>query len=396
MADGGEILFHFKGDDKELQSTINSVQKSLDSLSTDSLEAIGDSFTKVGGIITATTTAIIGFGASYNAEIESITMSLATLTGSEEEAQKIMEQIKRDAVRTPFDVQSLAKGQQMLMGVGMTADESREAILQLGDAISGGGGTSQDFALMIRNLSGIKGTGKAFTKDMYQFANALIPMGQLLADSMGISVEEVNDLVSKGKIGYDEIVGALAKATSEGGRYYGAMERQSHTLNGMISNLKDNFGALSGTMSSGLTDAVKVVLPYLNEFISKLDNLFSNNVKFQQLSTAMVVFATKISAVLDMMTEEQMNTLVDFMVAIAKTGPIMLGLGAILPKVASGFSMLGGGLGGATSLLGMFLSNIHPVARNCNKRSRKSRAKHTINSWNLHRFNCNSWNNGLC
>lgn len=164
MADGGEVLFHFKGDDKQLQSTIDSVNKSLSSLSTSSLDAIGTSFTRLGGIVTASVGAIVGFGTAYNSEIESITMSLETLTGSAEEAQTIMKQIKDDAVKTPFDVKSLAKGEQMLLSTGLSADESRESILALGNAISATGGDSATMTRMVANLQQIQNARKSHRK----------------------------------------------------------------------------------------------------------------------------------------------------------------------------------------------------------------------------------------
>lgn len=161
MAEGGEVLFHFIGDDGELQQTISGVQKALDSISTSSLDAIGSGFTKLGGIIAGTTTAVVGFGAKYNSEIESITMSLETLTGSSEQADAIMQQIKDDASKTPFDVRSLAKGQQMLLSTGLSADESRMSILALGDAISATGGDSSTMTRMIANLQQIQNARKS-------------------------------------------------------------------------------------------------------------------------------------------------------------------------------------------------------------------------------------------
>lgn len=161
MAEGGEVLFRFLGDDGELQQTINGVQKALDSISTSSLDAIGDGFTKLGGIIMGTTGAVVGFGAKYNSEIESITMSLETLTGSSEQADAIMQQIKDDASSTPFDVRSLAKGQQMLLSTGLSADEARSTILALGDAVSATGGDSSTMTRMIANLQQIQNARKS-------------------------------------------------------------------------------------------------------------------------------------------------------------------------------------------------------------------------------------------
>jgi tape measure domain-containing protein len=47
--------------------------------------------------------------------------------------------------------------------------------------------------------------------DIRQFAYAGIDIYGLLADSMGKSTAEIQDMVSKGKIGYKEISQALKK-----------------------------------------------------------------------------------------------------------------------------------------------------------------------------------------
>ena len=161
MADGGEVLFRFIGDSSNLDSTISGVQNSLQDLATGSLDAVGKGFQTLGGIITATTSAVVGFGVTYNAQVESITMSLETLTGSAELANDIMAQIKSDAAKTPFDVQSLAKGEQMLISTGLSAEESRASMLALGDAISAVGGDSSTMTRMIANLQQIQNARKS-------------------------------------------------------------------------------------------------------------------------------------------------------------------------------------------------------------------------------------------
>jgi phage tail tape-measure protein len=72
-----------------------------------------------------------------------------------------MQQIKKDAVSTPFDVQSLAKGEQMLISTGISADDARNTILALGDAVSATGGDSATLTRMIANLQQIQNARKS-------------------------------------------------------------------------------------------------------------------------------------------------------------------------------------------------------------------------------------------
>ena len=50
---------------------------------------------------------------------------------------------------------------------------------------------------------------------------------------------DLRDEVSEGKISFEDIAEAMQIATSEGGRYYNAMEKASQTMNGKLSTAMD-------------------------------------------------------------------------------------------------------------------------------------------------------------
>lgn len=161
----------------------------------------------------------------------------------------------------------------------------------------------------------------------------------LLADYLGVTTEEIQDMQSKGKITYDMLSGALKNATKEGGRFNGAMEKQSHTLNGMISNFKDNVGNLAGDLSSGFTDAIKNILPPINNMIDRIDTLLKNNTRFVEFSKNIANVFKIIGDAIDRLSDDQLNSIIDMFVALAKTGPLLLGLGSILPKVGGAIDL---------------------------------------------------------
>lgn len=197
--------------------------------------------------------------------------------------------------------------------------------------------------------------------DIRQFAYAGIDIYGLLAKSMGKSTAEIQEMVSKGKIGYAEISKALKDASAEGGKFYGAMEKQSQTLNGMISNFQDNIGNLAGSFSTGFSNAIKNVLPSLSDLISDMSHLLEYNERFKAFGETIEGWASKLGGFIDNLTGDQIQTIIDFILAMTKASPIMLGLGAILPKVGQGFSLLSGGVGGAFSTIGSLL-NLIPTA----------------------------------
>ena len=205
----------------------------------------------------------ISSGIEYNAQIEKYTTGFTNMLGSAEAAQQVMSQIQEDAAKTPFDVESLTKANQYLISAGENASYARNTIMALGDAVSATGGGNDELNRMSQNLQQIANTGKATTADIKQFAYAGIDVYGILADYTGKSTTEVQNMT----ISYDLLSQALIAASEEGGRYYGAMETQSQTMNGRVSTLKDNVKQLAGLLTGDLSSGVGVVIGNLNDML---------------------------------------------------------------------------------------------------------------------------------
>lgn len=204
---------------------------------------------------------VVQVGISYNAQLEQYQTALTNMLGSSEEAQSILEEIKQDAARTPFDTAGLVKANELLISAGVDAESSRKTILALGDAVSATGGGNDELSRMVQNLQQIKNAGKATAADIKQFAYAGIDVYGLLADYTGKSTAEVQSMT----VSYDLLTAALEKAADEGGRYYNSMQTQSETLNGQMSTLQDNATQLAGLMTEDLTNGIKMVVSNVND-----------------------------------------------------------------------------------------------------------------------------------
>lgn len=210
--------------------------------------AIGQAFVEMAAKAVQGVGEIVKAGVAFNAKMEQYETGFKTLLGSAEEAQKVMSQIREDAARTPFDVDSLTQANQMLISAGVSADAARGDVLNLANAIAATGGGSAELSRMAANMQQVKNVGKATAMDIRQFAMAGINIYGLLADATGKTTEEVKDM----EVSYELLTQALAKASAEGGMYAGAMEAQSQTLTGRISTLKDNATLLAGTLTQDL------------------------------------------------------------------------------------------------------------------------------------------------
>lgn len=218
-------------------------------------------YATIGSALLSAGKKVVEAGVSYNAQLEQYQTALTNMLGSASAAENVLEQIKQDAARTPFDTAGLVKANELLISTGVDADSSRKVILALGDAVSATGGGNEELSRMAQNLQQIKNAGKATAADIKQFAYAGIDVYGILADYTGKSTAEVQKMT----VTYDVLTAALEKASDEGGRYYNSMSTQSETLNGQMSTLTDNATQLAGLMTADLTDGIKMVVGNLND-----------------------------------------------------------------------------------------------------------------------------------
>ena len=267
----------------ETEQKLKSLKKEMSdfgSVAKQKLEAVGDSMKefgdKVSGVgkdlsmkLTAPILAVGTLGVTYNAQMEQLQALFTTLTGSAEEADRVIQNIQADASKSPFDVQSLIKANQYLISAGISADDARETILALGDAIAATGGGNDELDRMAMNLQQIQNVGKASAQDIKQFANAGINIYGLLAESMGVNVEQVKQM----DISYEVLADALKKASKEGGKFNKAMESQSETLTGSLNQLKSSVQVLLGEITQAAMPIIKDVIGMIQQVIDWFKNL---------------------------------------------------------------------------------------------------------------------------
>ena len=225
---------------------------------------------KVGSAVVDAGKAAISTGVDYNSQMEQYTVAFTNMLGSADKAESALAQIKQDAAKTPFDTAGLVKANQYLISTGEDAKSARNIIMALGDAVKATGGGNDELSRMAQNLQQIKNAGKATSADIKQFAYAGIDVYGILADYTGKSTADVQKM----SISYDLLTNALLSASEEGGRYFGAMETQSQTLDGRISTLKDNATQLAGALTEGLAstegELVNVATGWVQELTDSL------------------------------------------------------------------------------------------------------------------------------
>lgn len=243
------------------------------------VSGIGSNFTKILGAASAAAggfaVSLAKTGVEFNSQMEQYRAAFNTILGSAEETDAALAQIKADAAATPFDVAGLVRANQLLLSTGLSASESRDIVLALGDAIAATGGGNDEINRMSVNLQQIKNMGRAMTIDLRQFALAGIDIYGILAEYTGDSIADIMD--KDYVVSWEAVSGALKMATSEGGKYFNAMAAQSKTFKGQISNLQDNWTSLLGSVTEGLQEilkdeALQKIINYVDELQGAMDD----------------------------------------------------------------------------------------------------------------------------
>ena len=185
-------------------------------------------------------------------EFQQLEVAFETMLGSADKARAMMDDMTRLAATTPFDLQGVANGAKQLLAYGMEADKITDTLRRLGDVAAGLG-------IQLGDLTYLYGTtmaqGRMYTQDLNQFTGRGIPLVKELAQMYGVTAEEINNMVSAGKIGFPDVEKVLNKLTDAGGQFYNLMEKQSASLTGMISNLEDAWDSMLNDIGKQNQDA---------------------------------------------------------------------------------------------------------------------------------------------
>lgn len=201
---------------------------------------------------------------SVRGQFQQLEIAFGTMLGSEEKATALMQQMVNTAAKTPFDLMGVAEGAKQLLAYGVSAEKVNDTLVRLGNIASG-------LSIPLNDIVYLYGTtmvqGRLYAQDVRQFTGRGIPLVKELAEKYHTTADNINAMVSAGKIGFPDVEEVLNKMTNAGGQFYQLMEKQSSSLTGQIANLEDawdsalnSFGEQTeGALSAGIQGATYVV-----------------------------------------------------------------------------------------------------------------------------------------
>jgi tape measure domain-containing protein len=214
--------------------------------------------------IAAVGTAALTMGVSTASAMQQASISFTTMLGSGQKAQAFLGDLKKFAATTPFEFPELQTAASSLISAGIESSKVIPIMRTLGDVTSGMGTGAEGVQRATIALQQMSAAGRITGEDLAQLRDAGIPVYQLLAAATGKTTAEVTKLADAGKLGGKEL-GQLMTALETGKgleRFSGLMEKQSKSLAGVWSTLKDN-------VNMALSDAVQPAIPGLTHLVDK-------------------------------------------------------------------------------------------------------------------------------
>jgi tape measure domain-containing protein len=218
----------------------------------------------IGGVTGAL--ALLKKSSNLAADFESTSLAMGTLIGNAEKTKVVLEQIENLASSTPFEFPELASSGKMLLAFGESADTVADTLRRIGDVSAG----IQAPITEIAELYGKARTqGTLFAEDINQMTGRGIPMSQELAKVLGVSADRIKKMASEGSLTFPLLQQAFINLSSEGGKFFGMMDTQSKSTNGLISTLTDGWNKLLRTVGTPLNDWLR---PQISGWIKRIDS----------------------------------------------------------------------------------------------------------------------------
>jgi len=204
--------------------------------------------------------------------MESLTMQFEVLTGSAEEAASLMRTFRDEAVKSPLSAKDYADAAQGFMSYGLAAKDVLPTLKMVGDVSMG---NSKKFELLSYAMAQVFSNKTLKGDDLRQFvAQGFNPLA-VISERTGKSMEVLREEMEKHQITYAMVEQSLKDVTSEGGRFYKAIEKGADTTEGKMAKVKDSILSLQIALGTGFNEGLKDALDASNNFLPQIESKFT-------------------------------------------------------------------------------------------------------------------------
>lgn len=167
-----------------------------------------------------------------------------------------------------------------LLAFGESVNDIMPDLKMLGDVAMG---DKEKMSALTLAFAQTTSAGKLMGQDLLQYINAGFNPLQVISEKTGESMASLKDKMSEGAISAKMVKDAFKSATSEGGLFYGMLEKIGETPFGKMQALEGNIQAAKQRLGEALLpamsdffDAMKPIIDKLPAYMMKLKPMFES------------------------------------------------------------------------------------------------------------------------
>ena len=227
---------------RDISASVDSLRGRMDGLQNNVggrgrglLGSLGGLTTMLGGL-----GAVAGIGflgkqvISLGADMEQTRIAFGVFMGDSKKANKLIGELNNFANVTPFDNKEVIDSGRALLSAGMSGDKVTATLGMLGDIASG---VKMPLNELGQIFSKSMNKGKLQAEELNQISERGIPLMAELKRMTGLEKGELYKMAEQGALTSDVLQQAFKNMTSEGGDYFGMMDKLSNSTAGKWSTL---------------------------------------------------------------------------------------------------------------------------------------------------------------
>lgn len=347
----------------------------------DAISSIGSSMESLGRKATAVTTTIVaGLGSAVSRfdTLNNYPKVLSNLGFSAEDAKKSVDDLSNGIDGLPTSLDDAASGVQRLVAKNNDINKSTKYFLAMNDAIVAGNAPAEQQASAIEQLTQSYSKGKPDLMEWRTLMKAMSGQLKQVANAMGyIDTDSLYEGLKNGTISMDEFMDKLVEMDTTGVNGFQSFSDQAHNATDSIGTAITNLGnrvkkgfttiltnmdnVAKNTSFQSLAGMIKGLSTTIANFLNKIGEGLKDNKSFTTFITNIANSLSKLNDVVNNLSDKQIESITNALIALAKTGPVLLVTGKAISTIGQAGKSLGEfqkAIGGASSFMGQINKNI--------------------------------------
>ena len=304
--------------------------------------------------VTVAAGSAVGIGVKVAGDLQQAQIGFTTMLGSAEKAQSFLKGLADFAAKTPFELPGLIDSSRALLAMGFNAQQVMPIMRSVGDAVAAVGGGQEMIERVTRALGQMNAKGKVSAEEMRQLAEAGIPAWEFLAKKLKVDIPTAMKMVEKRAVDSSTFVSAFMENTAA--KFGGAMEKQSQTLFGLFSTLKDTVRLKLADIASPLVEGITASLPQIttavDSFLGQVGPAFAGFIG--QIINLFTSLLPVVQPILTVLANE-------FGYVLAAVVPVLQQLAPFIAHAAQGIALWINNLTSLLPVLGQLLVALGPL-----------------------------------